>query len=595
MDRPLQTQQDNIRLSLYQEDTSALPGETYGSYLGQSFVNCFPMVERNAITGETSVLIVKRQGTTAVAEPTPTIASYGTPNSMSCVCNMVMTQLYDVYVAAFFDAANSKIYFIQYRPISGTTEKIGEITGCDINDTVFITEIVNGDTLLPAIAVSYQKASKASGKGYYAVSSGGVFTASTLTPISHTSFPANLGTPRIVTGPFQYMNGHTYIMTLDGFIYMSSLTTSGNPDITTWNTLATVTASQYPDSGIGVWRYKHHLIAFGKDSVEFFNDASNPPPGSTLERTDQAFIKFGAINPRMIQNFDDSIYWVAYGSNNSFGVWKMTGYAPEKISILKIDQALMDYLSQNSDNSIINMQCLVLGGRKHLLINGIPYTTQVDFIASDAADTNQLFGFTSVRAGTVAYNLEDKVWWGLNAQTNYYQSFPRPATSYNTTTQAGNYRQYLFHQPQTSTSGDDSASCRIMYFRQAFPSSGQYIDEIPTAENTPIAIAFCTNTYWFQNERRKRISRLRVICDGLSVGGADASVYAMYAVITRTPIYDSTGATQLVRRIPIPTDNQRYYVNNLGMMRSLSVGVACVSKDDFRARAIELDIGQGTQ
>ena len=59
-----------------------------------------------------------------------------------------------------------------------------------------------------------------------------------------------------------------------------------NPDITTWNTLATVVASQYPDRGVGLFRYKAFLLAFGQDSIEFWSDVSNPPPAASLERTD---------------------------------------------------------------------------------------------------------------------------------------------------------------------------------------------------------------------------------------------------------------------------------------------------------------------
>ncbi len=595
MDHPLQTQQDSIRIPLYQEPETTLPGVDFGGFLGQAYVNCFPIVYRNTITGETQEVVVKRQGTALVTEPSTTIASFGTSDSMVCIFNMVMTQLYDVYVGAWFDNASSKIYIIQYRPASiGNAVKIGEITSATVNDMVFITEGTNGDTLLPAIGVSYQKADKSSGTGYYAVSSGGVFTSSSLTTITHASFPANLATPRIITGPFQYMNGHFYIMTLDGFIYMSSLTSAANPDITTWNTLATVTASQYPDGGIGVFRYKHHLLAFGKDSVEFFNDASNPPPGSTLERTDQAFIKFGAISPRLIQNFDDSIYWVAYGSNNSFGVWKMTGYVPEKISDIKIDQALINALAGFTDSHLVNLQCVILGFRKHLIINGVAYYTSGDFVNSSGTDTYSFFSAAMARGTAIAYSLDDKVWWGLNMLSGFQASYIKPATSYNSTSQLGNYRQYFFLDTDLSGGGNNVSSCRVMYFRPGVSTAGQYIDVNPTSGfgNQPIGIVCATNTYWFDTERRKRINKIKCIIDGLTA--VDASVYALYIVATPDNTYINTGTSSQVRRIVIPTADQRYYDNNWGMMRCINVTILSVTQDDMRLRAIELDLAQGT-
>jgi hypothetical protein len=517
---------------------------------------------------------------------------------------MVVTQLYDIYVAAFFDSTTSKIYIIQYRPIALTAIKIGEIATTTINDQIYITEITNGDTLLPAIAISYQKFDKSSGTGYYAVSSSGVFTTSSLTTISHGSFPSNLATPRIITGPFQYMNGHNYIMTLDGFIYMSSLTTAGNPDVTTWNTNATVTASQYPDSGVGVFRYMHHLLAFGKDSVEFFNDASDPPPGSTLERTDQAFIKFGAISPRMIQNFDDTIYWIAYGSNNSFGVWKMTGYTPTKISDLKIDTILTNILSTNSESHLLNMQCIVLAARKHLLIGGVQYDNALTWFgtgAVGAADTFQITAVADGRAGVLAYSLDDKIWWGLNVLSGLYNTtYVRPATSFSTAAQIGSYRQYMFVCGSlTDGFGDarDFSGTTVQYFNQRQGSSGTYIDTNPQQVDAnqnyePITAIVCLNTYWFETERRKRINKIKTIVEGLTM--TDASVYALYIVATPDTLYDSMGATSLVRRLVLPTVDQRYYDNNWGMMRAINVSVISKTKDDMRIRSVELDLAQGT-
>lgn len=598
MDRPLQPQQDSIRLPLYQEPEASLPGGDYGGFLGQAYINCFPIVYRNVVTGESEQIVIKRSGTVAIAEPSTTIASFGTASTMVCIANIVMTQLYDVYVGAWFDSTASKIYIIQYRPASGgNAVKIGEIATTTVNDTVFITEITNGDTLVPAIAVSYQKSDKSSGTGYYAVSAGGIMTASSLTAIASGSFPANLGTPRIITGPFQYMNGHSYIMTLDGFIYMAGLTAAGNPDITSWNTLATVTASQYPDGGIGVFRYKNYLLAFGKDSVEFFNDAGDPPPGSTLERTDQAFIKFGAITPRMIQNFDDSIYWVAYGSNDSFGVWQMVGYVPTKISDIKVDTSLVSTLSQNSDAHYYNMQCVVLGARKHLLLNGIPYVSSADFLNSNVADTYAITSGSSCRASICAYNLDDKIWWGLNLLNGGgCIAYPRLTTSFNTPAQVGNYRQYMFLAMDLSSgTGDarDVSSCRVQYFRQN-TAAGTYIDANPAGAvpSCPICVAFSTNTYWFQTERRKRINKLKVVVDGFT--SVDGNVYAMYLIATPNNLYSNTGTTSQTRRIVIPTADQRYYDNNWGMMRAINVSVASITKDDMRFRAIELDLTQGT-
>src|ERR1039457_175139 len=265
MDQPLQQQDvSNPFIPVYDSPDvrSHLAGA--GLYFEQSYINCYPETYRNLSQySKPDIKAIKRPGSVANILVSSTIATTTSAATDTLVCqtNTVVTQLYDVYVAAFFDAVSSNVYIVQYRPIAGTSTLIGTISSGTVTDMVFITEIMNGPLLLPGIAVSYQASNKSFGTGYYSITVAGVFTATSLQAIASGSFPSNLATPRIITGPFQHMNGHTYIMTIDGFIFESQFLAGspGTPDITSWNTNATVTSSQYPDRGVGIYRYKHLL------------------------------------------------------------------------------------------------------------------------------------------------------------------------------------------------------------------------------------------------------------------------------------------------------------------------------------------------
>lgn len=614
MDKPLQKEQDTFRIPAYGLADARLSSTDAGYILDPNLINCYPIVTKDATTGEARIDVIKRPGSLTINALTPTIVSYGTTARMICLANEVITQLYDVYVAAFFDAASSKIYILQYRPIAATTTKIGEIASANINDLVFITEITNGDTLLPAVAISYQKADKSSGTGYYALTTAGVFTTSSLTAIASASFPSNLaGTPRIITGPFQYVDGHTFIMTVDGFIYMAGLTTAGNPDITSWNTNATVVASQYPDRGVGIFRYKQYLAAFGQDSVEFFADASNPPPGSTLERTDQLFIKFGAWTPKMIRNVDDALYWVSYSSVDTTGIWRLggiglPGYQPQRISTAKEEYWITN--SGAGGGSQFSLETLILNHELHLLFNGykvysLAFGSGVASVSNASTDTYTISATTDVSANILAYAVTSGMWWGLNLcgqNDSSLACYVMPTTAYPAYTTAGQYQQYTFKRSEAGVNNNAVGATRPVIF-YSNPTAGTYYDDVPEATMNkilPICVAITFPTVWNETEKRKSMKKVKIICDQITKAAGDTNLYSLYLMWNKVGNVNTTATTTVRTGIRVAATNvlvntgQRYYYNTLGAYRQITFGLAFKSKDQFRIKALECDTFQRT-
>jgi hypothetical protein len=575
-DKLVPQQDGRIYLPVY-EGTEFKPSNTNTrlSY-EQLYVNGWP--EANIAQQYTlpDYNFVIRSGSANQTTLSPTIASYGTSDSMVCIANTVVTQLYDVYVAAFYDAAANDIYIIQYRPIAQTSTKIGTITSCTNSDLVFITEITNGAALTPGIAVSYQKGDRSFGTGLYALSTAGVFTTASLTTIGSASFPSNLATPRIITGPFQFMNGHSYIMTIDGFIYESQFT-SQNADITNWNTLATVTASQYPDRGLGLYRYKDVLIALGQDSLEFWAGVNNNPPQSSLVRTDQAFIKFGGISPKLCINANDVLYWVAGGSAGTMGLWKLDGYNPVKLSTSREDLQFLSVFGGSTlayTQNLYTMEIITINNKQHIVMPAIGETA----------------------SQMLCYNLLDAVWWqmtmpgaGIIATTAFGSSYP-----------ANTYNQYFFTKTNADTgnsamiSGASNCSTKVFTFIKSIPNY-DYQDlaqEISsTVYSAGITWTMQLNTKWFNTEVRKRINRIILLCDG-GVAGTDS--------ITCTFIRNGvvmSGVQNVEVTRTMQGNPPRYYLTNCGTCRSLFLifnGTTAVGSDEIRIRGVELSIAQGT-
>ncbi len=575
---PGQSGEGRMMLPIYEGTEFKAAGMNSRSGYEQLYWNGWPEMTTNAAGEYGSWSFVNRPGSSEKVTLSPTIASYGTADTMVCIAHTVITQLYDIYVAAFYDSTSSKIYFIQYVGSTGATTKIGEITGCNAGDLVFITEITNGAFLLPGIAVSYQAANRSFGTGYYAITVAGVFPAASLTQITHISFPSNLGTPRVITGPFQHMNGHNYIMTIDGFIYESQLT-STNPDITSWNTNATVTSSQYPDRGLGVYRFKYLLIAVGQDSIEFWSPDNNAPPQSSLVRTDQAFIKFGGISPKMVVVANDVLYWLSYGSTDTIGIWQLDGFTPKKISTAREDYHLISVFSGALPyiSNCYTMEALMMNNKPNLIINGVP-------------------GAIAGSGVMLCFNLADQQWWQME--------FPGvailPATSFGSNYPANSYSQNFFTRTGASTgnsamftSGIVGASgtgvgCSTRVFAFNFAQTTyNYVDLKQTNSGTIMYVPYTwllqLNTKRFQTEVKKVINKIILLTDGGSDG-----IAVQY---TRDSVYGAT-----VNRL-MDGNPPRYYSVKCGAARSIHLTFysrTTIASDQIRVVGVELQLSQGS-
>ena len=599
-DNPLQSQQESVLLPVYDSPNARSTNAGGGLYFDQSYINCYPEVYTDPVQRAAPVIqATKRPGSLAAMTGAIVTATGIASDNHTCLANASFTQLYDVYVAAFFEATGNTIKIVQYRPIAGTALVIGTIAGCNINDMVFITEITNGTGLAPGLALSYQKADKSSGTGYYSISVAGVFTASFIA-IASGSFPSNLGTPRIITGPFQFMNGHSYIMTLDGYIYESQLT-SAFPDITSWNTLATVTASQYPDRGVGIYRYKHLLLAFGQNSVEFWSPDNNAPPQSSLVRTDQAFIKFGAASPKLITNIDDVIYWVSYGESDTIGVWKLEGYAPQRISGQREHNFMMNSIQIGGYPTYFTLESVLMAGKKHLIFNGVSsysllYASPSSFSGSDTYTVS-----TSVdgRAQTLCYNITDQMWWSLN-MSGAVNCYIVSTTAFPSNLTAGQYKQYFFRRTAVGTGNDSVTSSRPMSWVVS-GAEGTYYDDNPlgTPTTSAIPVVITWNTLWNRTTKRKFLRKLVAMMDPLTISAGDAASVLTFYFLVNKSTNNLTASDTSVIALSRPTNtsgtiSSRYYINNLGAYRSLSLGIVYRSKDAFRIQGLELEVAGGT-
>lgn len=581
-DRGLQAEREAIRIPVYSEDDLTTQNNYSSAWgQGQEFINCIPQVEQNSITKEGTIVVTKRPGLAYVS--TSVLVDGQITGNMTPKDHITMTMLQDVNVLAVFDHADSKIKILAVRPANGTIYKVGEISGCNVKDYCFLTELQITTSSIPYLAVVWTKYDKSASKAYYAASSGGVLPASTLTQITDTDFPDQQTPAKVCTGRFVQLDLTTYIMTTDGYIYNSDLNS-----ITAWNTLGNLQAYNYPDRGIGLIRYKNHIVAMGEASMEFYSDIGQPSPKSPLGRTDQAFIKFGCVDPKCMINIDDNLYWIAASGNVTDGVWKLEGYTPVKISNAKRDMQIANAYNQDDNSYNMYLRSIVTNGVTNLLITGMIGYANVPYKSLNTTGMTDAFSTSTSDAvyTTLCYCIDSGAWWGWkDANTSDYNVF-LPTGYYPVTGGLVQNKFLQFIIKGKGTTGDTPA-----YYSLESSNNDNLFQDQTSAGGATAATAVCAIIQFipleFQSSKRKFMSKLNVVMDIVNTSETTASIFVVYSKDDNT----STGG--ITRQITVPNTANRYYINRLGHARRAQFALVSKSYQPWKVRGLEIDVAQG--
>jgi hypothetical protein len=112
-----------------------------------------------------------------------------------------------------------------------------------------------------------------------------------------------------------------------------------------------VSVTQFAGNITGLTKQQNYLICFKEDSVEYLYNAGNTT-GSPLSRSTQAITAFGCNQRNTIQSLEDDIIFVGKGSGGGFGVWKINGFKEVKVSTEYVDTYLNDDLELYGNTSL---------------------------------------------------------------------------------------------------------------------------------------------------------------------------------------------------------------------------------------------------
>jgi hypothetical protein len=262
-------------------------------------VNCFNETVSDPITGQKTIYCVKRPG--FGTNSTPQAGSIG--NAITVWTGSGA----GTDVIAAFGATNSTIR-------NGTTS-LGNITGLATG----ITETFVSTT--PTLTVT----SSDSTAWYYDAGAG------TMTQITDGQFPGN--NSLTLAGTFVHIDGFACILDTNGTLWASDLNS-----VTAWTATSFGSNNSYPDKGIGLIRYKQYILAFGKQSLQFWYNAGQTPFPFQCSTT--MTVKVGCVSADAITSIADAVFWVGSTPQGGLSLFRYDG-GVQKLSTAEIDALML--------------------------------------------------------------------------------------------------------------------------------------------------------------------------------------------------------------------------------------------------------------
>ena len=386
----------------------------------QRLINAIPDKIKNPLTGSETFYVMKRPG----------FGTLNTPASgeRGSAVHVWSGKGSGTDVISAFGATNSTIYN-GTSSLGSTTGKVKFISDTLVGTTANLTFVTDSNT------------------AYYYPNGGA------LTQITDGDFPGNVG-GQTITGNFAFLDGYAFIMTTTGRIYNSDLNS-----LSAWSASSYISANMLPDAGVGLARYKDQIVAFGKESTEFFSDVGNPT-GSPLQLTSQGFINIGAVASRCIKEVDDTVVWVGATSASGIGLYCLEGLQAKKLSNPAIESLLA---TTNTDELYINVIKLV--GKTLITI------------------------VSTAIATTYVYCMEDEIWHEWAGNTILWQHMHGVSSNV----------KYIYAVSEQTTSGK-------VYLIN--PTSFSFQDD---GSNYTFTIQ--TSRWDLDNDKRKFLRKLRLIGD----------------------------------------------------------------------------------
>ena len=301
----------------FSDDNGEVTGSISGTTLTVTAITSGGMYPGLILSGSgvsSNTTVVKQLTSTETANATTTWVSGG----LSGTTSMVLSSVENI-------ATN--------QLISGTGIPAGTIV-TNINSS---TKTVTFNTPLTTQAAGTYNFYSQGGRGTYQVSISQTVSSTTITgalaslataSASLNSFPDN-PVPGLV-----YLDGYVFVMDSTGTIWQSD-----NENPKSWGALNDIRANNEPDAGKGLAKHLNYVVAFKEWTTDFLYDAGNPT-GSVLALNLPAHLELGCADGDSIQQFENTVLWMATTINGNRSIAMLEGLAAKVISTKAVENFL---------------------------------------------------------------------------------------------------------------------------------------------------------------------------------------------------------------------------------------------------------------
>ena len=134
-----------------------------------------------------------------------------------------------------------------------------------------------------------------------------------------------------------------YPVFLDGYLFLAKANSADvyNSDLNnplSWTTTGVITAEMEADLVVRIAKINNYLIVFGKESIEYFWDASEPAPGSPMLRNDTPI----KINSYLggFANYGNVIYYIGQDAGGQPDIFKLKDFKIDQIGTPAVSRYL---------------------------------------------------------------------------------------------------------------------------------------------------------------------------------------------------------------------------------------------------------------
>lgn len=157
------------------------------------------------------------------------------------------------------------------------------------------------------------------------------------------------GISEVTAADYTAWSSKTNPIAMDGFIFQANSVSckiyhSDQNAPTSWTATSVLDANLVPGKIMSLQRVRNYILAFKTKSIEFFVNAGNPSPGSTLEAVPEMLQRFGCQGESLISRTADAIIWVGRDEAGNYGVFKMdtNSFQVKRISNKLVDSFIND-------------------------------------------------------------------------------------------------------------------------------------------------------------------------------------------------------------------------------------------------------------